>query len=189
MLEYWDKRKSDSNTDVDFKEALNFWDILSISEDTKEDDDTFRNKAKGQISQRDEKYTDLLDHFVKITKWRNVLKEIFKWSFYVAIIVAMIIMAIIVYRLYSKLFSEADIDQIISSIPLLITSLVSFVSTIIAIPLTITKYLFSTKEDENITEIILHTQKHDTSGRKWAMDFKELEETLESTEQITEDAS
>lgn len=37
---------------------------------------------------------------------------------------------------------------------------------------TITKYLFNTEENKNITGIILHTQDHDTSGRQWAMDFR-----------------
>lgn len=33
--------------------------------------------------------------------------------------------------------------------------------------------------DENITQIILHTQEHDTSGRKWAMEFKNLVDNLD----------
>lgn len=50
---------------------------------------------------------------------------------------------------------------------------------IIAIPIAITKYLFSTKEDENITNIILHTQRHDSSGRQWALDFnKSINNTI-----------
>lgn len=67
----------------------------------------------------------------------------------------------------------------VESLPLLVTSMVGFVSAIITIPVTITKYLFSTKEDENITQIILHTQEHDTSGRQWAMDFKKIADDLE----------
>ena len=57
--------------------------------------------------------------------------------------------------------------------------MVGFVSAIITIPTTITKYLFSTTEDENITEIILHTQEHDVNGRKWAMDFKKIIENID----------
>ena len=61
--------------------------------------------------------------------------------------------------------------------------MVGFVSAIITIPTTITKYLFSTSEDENITQIILHTQEHDVSGRKWAMDFKKIIENMDDISQ------
>lgn len=57
--------------------------------------------------------------------------------------------------------------------------MVGFVSAIITIPVTITKYLFSTEEDKNITQIILHTQDHDTTGRQWAMDFRKMVENKE----------
>ena len=148
-------------------------------EDNTQDDKIFRKNTKKQITNRDEKYSELLTHFVQITKIRNILKEIFKWSFYLAIIVAIVSLVIIVYRLFNKYLKAASIEQILESAPLLITAMVGFVSTIITIPVTITKYLFSTEEDKNITEIILHTQEHDTSGRQWAMDFKKMVEGLE----------
>ena len=53
-----------------------------------EDDKTFRRQTKEEIIHRDQKYTELLNHFVVITKIRNVLKEFFKWSFYLMIILA-----------------------------------------------------------------------------------------------------
>lgn len=84
---------------------------------------------------------------------------------------SIIILVIIVYLLLKKYTSSANIQQHIDSMFLLITSMVDFISTIIAILVTITKYLFSTNEDENITPIILHTQEHDVNGRQWAMDF------------------
>lgn len=67
-----------------------------------------------------------------------------------------------------------------NAIPLLITAIVGFVSAIISIPLTITKYLFSTKEDEYITNIILHTQEHDTSGRQWTLDYTRNDQGTEN---------
>ena len=48
----------------------------------------------------------------------------------------------------------------------IVSSLISFSSVIISIPLIITKYLFSSKEDKRIASIILHTQKHDLNGKK-----------------------
>lgn len=144
-----------------------------------EDDKTFRKNTTNEIINRDSQYTELLSHFVEITKTRNILKEFFKWTFYLAIIGSIIALIVIIYKLFDKYISSASIEQMLESAPLLITAMVGFVSTIIAIPVTITKYLFSTEEDKNITEIILHTQEHDTSGRKWAMDFKKIVDDLE----------
>ncbi|MCI5827394.1 MAG: hypothetical protein MR020_04080 [Lachnospiraceae bacterium] len=146
-----------------------------------EDDKTFRRNTTEQIVNRDTQYTELLSHFVKITKIRNSLKEFFKWTFYLMIVGAIVALIAIVYQLFHKYIVTASIEQIVESVPLLITAMVGFVSTIITIPVTITKYLFSTEEDKNITEIILHTQEHDTSGRQWATDFKKiLEKTVEA---------
>lgn len=144
-----------------------------------EDDKTFRKEATTQITERDKKYTELLNHFVEVTKIRNCLKEIFKWTFYLVIIISIVVLIMITYSLFHKYIYSAKIEQMVESLPLLVTSMVGFVSAIITIPVTITKYLFSTKEDENITQIILHTQEHDTSGRQWAMDFKKIADDLE----------
>lgn len=150
-----------------------------------EDDNTFRQKTTEQITNRDEKYSELLSHFVDITKVRNRLKEFFKWTFYLTIIIAMVVLIRIVYNIFSLYTSSADIDKTLESMPLLITAMVGFVSTIITIPVAITKYLFSTKEDENITQIILHTQDHDVSGRQWAMDFKKILKSMEDNVGMT----
>lgn len=157
--------------------------IKALSDDNSsnntEDDITFRKKTTEQISTRDAEYSKLLQHFVEITQIRNKLKEFFKWSFYLLVISAIFALIIIVCRLFNKYVSSASIEQILESSPLLITAMVGFVSTIIAIPVTITKYLFSTEEDKNITQIILHTQEHDTSGRQWAMEFRKIAADLE----------
>ncbi len=146
-----------------------------------EDDSTFRRKTTEQISKRDGEYSELLRHFVKITKIRNRLKEFFKWLFYGMVILSTVALTIIVYRLFNRFISSASMTQITEAIPLLVTAMVGFVSTIIAIPVAITKYLFNTDEDKNITEIILHTQEHDTSGRQWAMEFKQLVKNMEKS--------
>lgn len=151
------------------------------NDDNTEDDKKFRKNTKEQITSRDQKYSELLSHFVKITQIRNCLKEFFKWTFYLVIIVSIMVLVLIVYNLFNKYISSASIEQILESAPLLITAMVGFVSTIITIPVTITKYLFSTEEDKNITKIILHTQEHDTNGRQWAMDFKKIVEGLEES--------
>ena len=135
-------------------------DILNYtkSNNSSEDDKTFRENVTNEISNRDSEYTKLLTHFVSITKTRNYLKEFFKWTFYIVIIISILIFMILIYKVSNKFISQGTIEQLIEAIPLFITSIVGLVSVIIAIPIAITKYLFSTKEDENITKIILHTQ-------------------------------
>lgn len=162
-----------------------FFDLMNNNDDNTEDDKTFRKNTKEQITNRDAQYTELLSHFVSLTKVRNVLKEFFKWCFYLVVICSIITLIIIVSSLFKKYISSANIEQITEAIPLLMTAMVGFVSAIITIPVTITKYLFSTEEDKNITDIILHTQKHDTGGRKWAMDFKEIAENLKKQNKST----
>lgn len=163
------------NTEDKSKLYQRFFELLkSYDDDNSEDDKTFRKNTKDQITKRDREYSLLLQHFVKITRIRNVVKEVFKWAFCLALIVSLVILVIIVYKLFNKYISSADVKEIMEAAPLLISAIVGFVSAIIAIPVTITKYLFSTEEDKNITEIILHTQKHDTSGRNWAMEFKKM---------------
>lgn len=163
-----------------YKHILNLFNENAADKNNKtEDDKTFRKNTTKQIESRDEKYTELLSHFVYITKLRNYLKEFFKWTFYATIITSIIVLIHITNSLFNKILLYGNIEQILQSLPLLITSTVGFVSVIITVPVTITKYLFSTKEDENITQIILHTQEHDTTGRQWAMDFKKNAENIE----------
>lgn len=148
------------------------------------DDRIFRTNTKEQITLRDSKYTELLTHFINVTRTRNILKEIFKWMFLFSIIFSMVVLVHVVLKLFNKYFSVAEVEQIIQSIPLLTTAMVGFVSTIITIPVTITKYLFNTEEDKNITSIIKHTQKHDVSGRAWATEYKKLVENNLSVQNV-----
>lgn len=142
------------------------------SKNPSEDDKTFRENVTNEITNRDTEYTRLLAHFVFVTKIRNYLKEFFKWTFYIVVIVSIFLFILITYKLFDKFIINGTIEQLIEAIPLFMTSIIGLVSVIIAIPIAITKYLFSTKEDENITKIILHTQEHDTTGRQWTLDFK-----------------
>lgn len=145
---------------------------------------TFGDHVTEQIEQRDGAYTELLQHFVKVTRIRNYLKEFFKWTFYLTIVCSIIALISVFCSLFSFFIKSATVEQMIEALPLFVTALVSFVSVIIAIPLAITKYLFSTNEDKNITDIILHTQEHDTSGRQWFLDFKN---TAKNKEKLLEE--
>ena len=158
-----------------WKEQLFLSALEDVEEDSLgEDDKTFRKRTKKQITARDQRYSDLLSHFVCVTRIRNYLKEIFKWLFCLAVIASIVVLIVLICMIFGKYINVADMEQMKEGLPLLVTSMVGFVSAIITIPVTITKYLFSTKEDENITKIIMHTQEHDVLGRNWATDLKKV---------------
>lgn len=136
-----------------------------------QDDNDFDSETQKQIIRRDEQYSDLLEHFVSITKERNYSKEKNKWIFFKIIMGLLITLNITIVAIVIVLLIKCNSSELIDSIPVLITAITGFASSIIAIPLSITKYLFSTQEDEYITKIISHTQEHDSSGRKILKDI------------------
>ena len=117
-----------------------------------------------QIAERDIYYTDLLKNHLSLTKARGICKEIHKWIFFWLIIVACAFGILYIQRIFKRILGADEINVIIDGIPIIVTALVSLVSTIIIVPVTIAKFLFNTKEDDNITSLIQHTQDHDTSG-------------------------
>lgn len=133
-------------------------------------DANFERDSQKNITNRDIAYTELLYHYSFITKIRNYLKEFHKWIYFWIIMILIIFFGFCVF----KLLKDIDITKTnsIENLIMIITSLISFSSVVISIPLIITKYLFSSKEDKRIADIILHTQDHDLSGRQWAIDFK-----------------
>lgn len=135
------------------------------------DDSIFREMSTSEIVGRDSYYSLLLELFYTVTKARMILKEIFKWIFFLIMMGAMVVIGYLTVMVFRKYLDNADFETLSNALPLLITSIVGFISTIIAIPVVITKYLFNTSEDDNITAIIVHTQEHDALGRQWAMDI------------------
>lgn len=130
---------------------------------TTSDNDSGERIAK-QIVKRDLKYTELLESYTTITKVRFTLKEIHKWLFFWMVIVACGYCLVLAYRLVSRILSVEDPQFIIDSVAVIFAAFTAFVSTVIAVPMTITKFLFNTNEDDNITQLIQHTQEHDAAG-------------------------
>ena len=151
---------------------------IRIEQDTHK----FSDSIETQIMQRDIQYTELLRHFVSISKTRNTIREWAKWIMSLCILLASIVFLFIFWKIVNKVLEIKDVNQIVDSIPLLITSIVSFISVVIAVPLVLLKYLFSNKEDEYITKIILHTQEHDTSGRQWTLDYNSKDKQISDTQ-------
>lgn len=114
------------------------------------------------ITKRDSNYSLLLENFRKIMRARSIIKEIHKWLFFWIIVIVGVVLGIYLFNVVNMLIyniKNIDISKLYVS---LISSSVSLISIIISIPIIITKYLFNSKEDDNITTIISKTQEHDS---------------------------
>lgn len=140
--------------------------FIDVAKSNIDDDNEFNTESQKQILERDKQYSELLKHFVEITKTRNDAKEKNKWIYFKIIMGILILLNTSVFVTIIVILVKCNATQIISAVPVLVTAITGFASSIIAIPLTITKYLFSTKEDQYITDIISHTQEHDLSSRR-----------------------
>lgn len=129
-----------------------------------------------QIKERDKQYTELLAAYVSISRIRNNVKEWHKWIFFWLVIVACVVFLVVAIRTIGLIMESQDPDFIVSAIPIVVAAFASLLTAVIGIPLAITNFLFNTKEDDNITEIIKHTQEHDAVGRDlFKDDFSERE--------------
>lgn len=131
-------------------------------------------EVRNQFIIRDKGYSALLKSYVRITRVRNWFKEAHKWILFWAMIFACVKGYQLINRILDPILASKDVSVIVAAMPVLIASLVSFISAVIAVPLAVVKFLFNTKEDDNITEIIKHTQKHDATGRTWVKPNKSI---------------
>lgn len=130
---------------------------------TQSDDDPGK-EMQTQILERDKKYTELLNSYTTITKFRLVCKEVHKWLFFWMVITASVLCLVISYRLINIILEQDSVDAIVDAFPALLSAFTAFIATVVAVPLTIAQFLFNTGEDDNITKLIQHTQDHDVSG-------------------------
>lgn len=130
---------------------------------TTSDNDSGERIAK-QIVERDKQYTELLKAYTTITRVRLYLKEIHKWLFFWMVVVACCFCLNLAYRLVRRILAVEDPQFIIDSVAVIFAAFTAFVATVIAVPMAITKFLFNTNEDDNITQLINHTQEHDAAG-------------------------
>lgn len=114
-----------------------------------------------ELEKREVLYTKLLRDYSNITNKRNAWKEVHKWIFFWIIIAAGIVTSLFCYKVMHRILKIDDSEQFVKAFPVIATVFISFLSTIVGIPLTVSKFLFNSKEDENITNTIHHTQEHD----------------------------
>lgn len=124
-------------------------------------DDDLEKVLRRQLGRRGVIYTELLKNYSKTTKWRNRLKEFHKWAFFWLVMAAGFSVVHYISRVMNRVLEMESTEEFLNSVPVIITAFVSLLSTVIGVPLTITKFLFNTKEDDNITGTIHHTQDHD----------------------------
>lgn len=131
------------------------------------DNDKLDISVSQEIKDRDKNYSKLLQSYVTTTRVRNFLKEIHKWLLFWGMVFACVKGYQLIERILTPILASNDVSVLVAAIPVLVTSLVAFISAIIAVPLAVVKFLFNAKEDDNITDIIKHTQEHDAKGRIW----------------------
>lgn len=131
------------------------------------DDDKLGSAVSEQIIERDRNYSKLLKSYLTISRVRNWLKEVHKWILFWGIVIACVWGFNLINRIITPILDSKDVAIVVEGVPVLVTALVAFISAVIGIPMAVVKFLFNTKEDDNITDIIKHTQEHDAAGRAW----------------------
>jgi hypothetical protein len=121
---------------------------------------------ENELNNRGKQYSDLLKHYVRISRIRNYLKEIVKIVFIVGISVSFGIVSYYEVKLLKYLCQLEESIRLVRLLPAFITAIAGYISAVIAVPLVITKYLFNSEEEKYIAEIVKHTQEHDLAGRK-----------------------
>lgn len=164
----WDEILKNITNQSNSNDFLNTWDFL-VS-----DNISLESQLEVQIEARDILYTTLLEDYRNITRKRNSKKERYKWIFFWLIVVAAAYVNVCFGLAIFRVLLIEDVEMLISAIPVLITAFVALLSSIVTIPLTITRFLFNEKEDDNITKTIHKTQQHDKSQIASLLNLKHL---------------
>lgn len=138
--------------DLVIPEFLKYLDS-TFSYNSVNDNDNGKQIADG-VTRRNDLYSDLLENYVNLTKKRNTRKEFHKWFFFWVMIV-LIIGSCVTCFVY--IFVSSTNENTVN----IVSAFVSLISSLIAVPLIVAKYLFNNKEDDNITQIIEKTEEHD----------------------------
>lgn len=128
-------------------------------------DDDFVASNKQQLKARDEIYTNLLKDFYGIYVERQEQKEIHKWDFYSFTMKGSAWVIGVLLIVMFSLSIKIDKSNVGALIPPLIVSIVSLISTLIAIPTIISKYLFNPNEDKEVVNMIASIQEKDLQNR------------------------
>lgn len=124
----------------------------------------FEQRTQEQISARGSSYERLLNNYVDLAKDRNDSKENKKNDFYQLVRVILIISGIFFGILLMRVMF-LPVDDMAKLLPVIGTAFVAFLGEFISLPTIVAKYLFNSDEDNNMTEIIKHTQDFDINSQ------------------------
>ena len=147
-------------------------------------EDEFKAENQEQLGRRDIHYTAMIETFVKTYADRQNKKEDNKWIFYWFVLIGFavcILLPIALIVIILILFPPEDIAR---ATPVIIGAFVSLISSLIALPLTIAKYLFNPKEDKEITNMVIKMQEQDLGNRNLLLKkLEEVNRTVSDSEQ------
>lgn len=116
-------------------------------------------------------YSELLDIYVSATKRNMVMKDIYKFLFFLSTMGSLLFIVFIFYKTlnYSfKIFNyqeiqKISIEMVLSVIAVIVPAMSSLIVAFIKIPKIIAKYLFNVQEENYMDSIIKNLQIHDQS--------------------------
>jgi len=151
----------------EFEEVYN--DLCQVTDSSgkelKNDEDSPRESIIKMMAEREQHYTKLTENFVKINYNRYKFKEFHKWAFFWTMLFILIFVTIIFGVIAIKI-SRIPVERIMNHIPVLLGAYASFISTIIAIPLLIGKYLFNKSEEADLGKFVENMQTYDRKGQE-----------------------
>lgn len=125
-------------------------------------EEDFKKIKQNSWKVHSEQYTELLTSYVKNSKKTFMSKHIQKtWFFIISMAIlsfAVICSIVIIYEVSTG--SDKSIDKIVNLIP----SLLTFFTPLFVIPNLIAKYLFNTKDEEHMIEVVKHIISHDDNS-------------------------
>lgn len=126
------------------------------------DETDFKKIKQNSWKEHSKQYTELLTNYVENSKATLKSKQCQKkWFFIVSMVVLSIAMIISIVGIYIVSTGSNDtIDKLISVIP----SLLTFFTPLFVIPNLIAKYLFNTKDEEHMIEVVKHIISHDDNS-------------------------
>ena len=128
---------------------------------------------KQELSHRDATYSDFLSNYVQDFKWKRWTKLIMKIIFFVVVIGGGVCLSYGCFGLANKLIAQENISPS-TLVAGLISSISAVITSIVAIPLAIAKYLFNPTEDEKIADIIGQMQDHDLESQKMLSSYTKI---------------
>lgn len=128
---------------------------------TVKSDEQLKNDDRFRMTERNRKYSELLDAYTKNAKRVLLIKVIFRIVFLLVSVGALIgtftVFCITIWCILTKKVEAAYIETIVS----ILSAMVSMVTVFIVLPKIMTKYLFDIEEEKNMYNVVKQIQDYD----------------------------